>query len=313
MIGIIITTAECNLDCKYCYEHCRQRTRISRIEINKCFSEQISQINEFVSFISVSANRNDRNAQIIFHGGEPLMLNLNLLEKVLCHAQSLSNLSIQIQTNGTLITEQSAKLFKKYNVSIVISIDGYADIHDKYRVNCGRKVNHARIMQSITWLKQYEVPVSALSTITDDAKHKANEIYRFFEYNGIDFSINRCFPKRGLEKDYCAISEQNYYQFLSDLYDIYYTSKHGIISIPCFDRCVHDLKLDGLSYTYRPRISPNIWVYDVEGSQIRQVTDNTTGLSNIKYCDDLKTSVIKHLIWQQNQDFIKANGILSES
>ena len=65
MIGIIITTAECNLDCKYCYEHCRQRTRISRIEINKCFSEQISQINEFVSFISVSANRNDRNAQIV--------------------------------------------------------------------------------------------------------------------------------------------------------------------------------------------------------------------------------------------------------
>ena len=43
MIGIIISTFECNLSCRYCYEHpdiCRTRT--ARTAVNKTFEENLN-------------------------------------------------------------------------------------------------------------------------------------------------------------------------------------------------------------------------------------------------------------------------------
>lgn len=67
----------------------------------------------------------------VFSGGEPL-LREDLFD-LIAHARS-KKLSVFIATNGTLITKQTAKLLRKYNVGAVIGLDGMnPEIHDSVR------------------------------------------------------------------------------------------------------------------------------------------------------------------------------------
>jgi len=65
--------------------------------------------------------------EIVLHGGEPLLWNIKHLHKFM-DIISKAGYRIAIQTNGSLITDKHIQLFRKYNVSVGVSIDGFPDI-----------------------------------------------------------------------------------------------------------------------------------------------------------------------------------------
>lgn len=67
----------------------------------------------------------------VFTGGEPL-LREDLFE-LIAYAKS-RGFAVFIATNGTLITKEVAKLLRKYNVGVVIGLDGMnPEVHDSIR------------------------------------------------------------------------------------------------------------------------------------------------------------------------------------
>jgi uncharacterized protein len=70
-----------------------------------------------------------------FYGGEPL-LEFELIKKCIDYAVQKAEgkeLTFNITSNGTLINEEIIKYFEMHDVSLMISLDGPGEIHDKER------------------------------------------------------------------------------------------------------------------------------------------------------------------------------------
>ena len=75
------------------------------------------------------------NVGISFYGGEPL-LEYDLIKKVILYCETRlkgKELSYNMTTNGTLLTEDMANFFVSKKVHLLISLDGPPDIHNRQR------------------------------------------------------------------------------------------------------------------------------------------------------------------------------------
>ena len=79
-------------------------------------------IKSFKEQLKYSKNEHCGNS-ICAHGGEPLILPKQELEKILKFAFDKTGQS-SIQTNGTLIDDDHILMFKRYKTGVGISIDG---------------------------------------------------------------------------------------------------------------------------------------------------------------------------------------------
>jgi uncharacterized protein len=114
-----------------------------------------------------------RRGSIILHGGEPLYMKEENLEKLLKLSFELSNRSA-LQTNGSLVSDKKIELFKKYKTHIGVSIDGYWPAN---RWRGKTKRNTDLVIENIFKLKKAEVPVAVLFTL-----HKDNVVPEKIKY-----------------------------------------------------------------------------------------------------------------------------------
>lgn len=137
----ILTGNDCNLRCKYCYEHGKANKVTSKEDV-KTFIEYFYKRD----FDTGIFRRYDNIApKINFIGGEPL-LHPDLIDYALSliHEQNIKydlteGVIGSIITNGTLISISTdvQNLLKKWHdkISLSFSIDGTKEAHDKYRVD----------------------------------------------------------------------------------------------------------------------------------------------------------------------------------
>jgi uncharacterized protein len=91
------------------------------------------------------------------------------------------------QTNGTRLTEEWCRFFKKHDFLVGISIDGPEPVHDKYRRTKAGKPTHREVMQAIRLLKRYRVEFNTLSVINDANVLRPIEVYNFLKKTGSGF------------------------------------------------------------------------------------------------------------------------------
>lgn len=121
----LMMSTGCNLSCRYCYQDDKK---------NKNMSKEVME-----SFIDFLCDTNpDVPVLIDFFGGEPLVnwpvmkYGLDLMDDL---GLTKNKLYFMVSTNGTLITDEIAEYFRKYNVHINISIDGTPEKHNYERNN----------------------------------------------------------------------------------------------------------------------------------------------------------------------------------
>lgn len=140
-IGILylLTTDACNLGCRYCFIE-------TAMPNDYHFSAMTTGTAKFgIDLFAASLGRSHGidEPQIIFYGGEPLM-NSSVIEWSLLYINQLkvggqlpANTSITVNTNGTLIDQNTVRILKNAeNLNVAISLDGPREIHDlcrKYR------------------------------------------------------------------------------------------------------------------------------------------------------------------------------------
>ena len=139
----------CNENCLYCYENnCRGKLPSFDYDIDRVLA-------------SLENVYKAHPREIVLHGGEPLCMPISDVEAILKKSYELSQRS-GIQTNGTLLSYEHVKLFKKYNTHIGISLDGPGKLSE-FRLPeteademCGR----------IRFLRQEGLPVSVIVVIS---------------------------------------------------------------------------------------------------------------------------------------------------
>lgn len=121
---LVDLTKSCNLNCAYCF---RELDRV----LPSMERDQMEKVTR--SLIRHMREHNGMPISIQAWGGEPLLkLDLILLMRRMFEAEKLYP-EIVIETNGTLISEKTAKLLVENNIHVGISIDGIAAVHDRQR------------------------------------------------------------------------------------------------------------------------------------------------------------------------------------
>lgn len=140
-------TRRCNLKCVHCYARSEDISYDN--ELNH--EQSLAMIDDLADFgVPV----------LLFSGGEPLV-HPRLME----YAQYAVSKGMRavISTNGTLITEEKAKILKDIGLSYVgISLDGMEETHDKFR---GVKGTFQKAMQAIDNCQKAGIKVGLRFTI----------------------------------------------------------------------------------------------------------------------------------------------------
>ncbi len=126
---------------------------------------------------------------VIWHAGEPLTVPISYYEKMFEEIRRKAPAGAVVrhcmQSNGTLINEAWCRFISDHEVSIGLSIDGPADIHNAHRkTRSGRGSHHAAI-EGLRQLQAHDIPFHVISVITRQSLGRAEEIYHFFYDLGI--------------------------------------------------------------------------------------------------------------------------------
>ena len=125
---IAVLNLDCNFSCAYCFEE--------GVKGNLYMSEATA--DRLLAFIKDKFRENQDALVIDFYGGEPL-LSLDLIQSISQATKSFAEsrnaiYSFTLVTNGSLFTRKAAgKLVPLGLKSVKITLDGPAEIHNKYR------------------------------------------------------------------------------------------------------------------------------------------------------------------------------------
>ncbi len=134
------TSADCNLNCTYCFylEKSKLYPDTKRHRMSEAVLE--SMIAKYMA-----------TSQPVYYfgwqGGEPTLMGIDFFRKAVelqkKYGQWGATVSNGLQTNATLINDDLAALFSRYKFLVGVSIDGPADIHDRYRQNAGGRCSQS--------------------------------------------------------------------------------------------------------------------------------------------------------------------------
>ncbi len=128
-VGVVLTHA-CNLACVYCYTGDKKRVRMSEAVADAA-----------LDFAFRTAAARGSRLQLGFFGGEPLLertLLLDLAARARARAEADAiGLTLQVTTNGTLLTPTLVEQLGALQVHVALSIDGTQAQHEAGRPLAG--------------------------------------------------------------------------------------------------------------------------------------------------------------------------------
>jgi uncharacterized protein len=212
-------SADCNLNCPYCFYSANAALypeAKSHLMSDQVLRELIAQL------MALSPER----ASFCWQGGEPTLAGLDFYRKVVRY-QSLFGIPGQtiansLQTNGSLIDEESAKFLARYNFLVGVSLDGPQKLHDYYRSDRAGRGSYKRVLEGVKWLRQYEVDFNILVLLNNRNIEHPRELYRFLLEQGFTFlqfipCVERD-PEKGGPAEY-SITPEQYGQFLCTVFE----------------------------------------------------------------------------------------------
>ena len=178
---VIQPTPYCNLDCDYCY--LPDRNNRSRLDL-----ELLDPILEKV----LTSPFIGRDFTLLWHAGEPLAVppafydaaTDRIRSAVARHTPGLT-IDQSIQTNGILIDPKWCECFRRNEITVGVSLDGPAFLHDAHRRTRSGLGSHAATLRGIQHLQREDLPFHVISVLTDESLDHAEAIFRFFVDHGI--------------------------------------------------------------------------------------------------------------------------------
>lgn len=179
--------ALCNNICTYCvYPANRNRQVVKSQKMEFLLAKKI--INDICED---EQKRGCNTSELIWHGGEPLLAGIDFYEKLFNHQKRLPiSFKNSFQTNGELITQEWCDLFKKYECSVGLSMDGPPEIHDQQRKGRNNSATSSKVLNAMNLCKQNGIEFGVLCVITNISSKYPETISNFFlskEINKFDF------------------------------------------------------------------------------------------------------------------------------
>ena len=237
-------SADCNLRCEYCFYlgHCGFYPEEARHRMSDEVLEQM---------VRTYLQTEQPQYSFGWQGGEPTLMGLDFFKRIVeCqerHGPSGAVVGNGLQTNATLITDEMAAHFAKYNFLLGVSLDGPAEIHDKHRITAAGGGSHADVMRSIQRLREHRVNFNILTLVNEANVRRPREAYQYLLDHGFLYHqyISCVEPDPDGQVLPFSISGQEWGEFLCAIFDLWYAGDTRRVSIRLFDS-VLALLVDGV-------------------------------------------------------------------
>lgn len=213
-------TNSCNLRCTYCYDknnHNESDIKL-REKATEIFLKQEDNILKSLSILF----KDEKEPHIIFHGGEPLLIDTKVLDDFCYKLKELFNITFSIQTNGTLIDDKVIELFKKYNFKVGISLDGCNEYQNASRIFPNGLNSFKTILKKMKMLQENNVKFGLIMSITKAHTNGEKELYDFIGDNNFSCNIRPVFSS---DPDIKVMSPEEYVNFFMNLFDIWFNDE----------------------------------------------------------------------------------------
>lgn len=170
---VLNVTNQCNLSCTYCYEYGEDKiVQTENGRQPKWMSEDTAR--ESVDFL---LRESGGVAHLTFFGGETLM-NFKVLQTAVAYATARAaelgkEIDFSLTTNATLLKPDVIEFLAEHRFGVTISIDGPADVQNKFRVFKNGAGSYGLIEPKIKALlaRHQSRPIGARVTLTKDTLH----------------------------------------------------------------------------------------------------------------------------------------------
>lgn len=296
---IIKVVDYCNFSCDFCRYTNNPIKSIMSIDTYTSIVEKACEYN---------ISRGFNHLTLIFHGGEPLLWGLKNFRKAIEIQQSLlekhPKLSIKnnIQTNGSLLSDQWIDFFNENKFNIGVSIDGPDEINF-HKNSSGNQI----VLDNIKKLSEAGSRFGILSVITDAHKGLAQNYYNFIIKNKIR-SVGFCYCVYDLEK-HITVKNEILTEFLTQFFKLYFEGTYNlhVREFEYIMRLCMGIKPNACTFSYRSKcgnyfsVCPNGDIYFCDPYSL-----DSTAIGNIitSTFDDIKVSPVLQEIIQRAQDSI---------
>jgi uncharacterized protein len=244
---IVKVHSRCDLSCDYCYmyemadQSWRDRPHAMSPETAELTARRIGE----------HANaHNLREITLILHGGEPLLAGPDLISRLVTSTRRWAGHGVTVraavQTNGVGLSDAYLTLFDELGVRVGVSVDGYADAHDRHRRFASGRGSHQAVAAALRRLRRFPDLYGGL-LCTVDLRNDPVRTYRAladFDPPKIDFLLPHGTwenPPPGRAPD---TADTPYADWLIDVFEHWYPKPRTRIRL--FDEIMH-LLLGGAS------------------------------------------------------------------
>lgn len=229
----------CNLSCEYCFYR-----DVSEHREHMGFGRMDEATAEILIKKALSYAKGEQ-ISFAFQGGEPTLAGLDFF-KFFCETVKKNNaygsqIFYGIQTNGTLINEDWAKLFYENNFLVGLSLDGDYE-GNKFRKKPSGQNSFYQILTCAELLKKHKVQFNILCVLTGYCAENGERIYRYFRDKGFGFlQFIPCLrPFGGDGHSELYMTSEQYADFLIRVFNLYVKDyvRNNYVSVRQFDNWV---------------------------------------------------------------------------
>lgn len=238
-------SADCNLRCAYCFYLDRAQL-YPETHVHRMSDEVLERM--------ISSFMKTEQAQYSFgwQGGEPTLMGLDFFKRVTelqqKHGRSGTCVANGLQINGMLLDDDFAGHLARYNFLVGISLDGPAEIHDRYRRFADGQGSHARVMKAVDTMKRHGVEYNILTLVNNINVKRPRDIYQYLCEHGILYhQYIECveFDKAGRLQPF-AITGEQWGDFLCAVFDEWFKHDTRKVSVRLFDSILA-MMVDGVA------------------------------------------------------------------
>ncbi|UCD29981.1 MAG: anaerobic sulfatase-maturation protein [Planctomycetota bacterium] len=246
----------CNLACAYCF-YLEKETHYHKGEQWRMSDETLEQ---YVRQYIAAQPEAMKEIDFAWQGGEPTLMGIEFFERAIefqaKYCPDGRTIRNSIQTNGTLLDDDWCKFLRDNDVLVGLSIDGPADLHDKYRYDKQHKPTFDRVIQSMRCMQKHGVDFNALTVVNRHNGDYPRRVYRFLKDAGVEFIqfiaiveridmaedlINVQPPAdRDLDKIISerSVRPEQYGRFLIGVFNEWVRNDVGRVFVPLFDQAL---------------------------------------------------------------------------
>ncbi len=220
---LLKTAGRCNINCTYCYVYNMGDTGWQSQP--KVMSTAV--VESVIDNLGDLSRTQSKGFSVVLHGGEPLLLGLKKLGRLLCGLRCVlpQCCTLSIQTNGILIDDALLDLCSETRTTIAVSMDGPPGVHNRHRLDFSGRGTFEKTISGIRRLQNHsdsEFLFSGTLSVIDPGSNPA-QVYRFFKDLGtpsMDFLL-RDGNRSRLPVAKKSLQSREYGEWLVQLFDLY--------------------------------------------------------------------------------------------